>query len=161
MTAFTFSTKPKSLLFVCLGNICRSPAAHEAFAYRSRIAGRTDLLLDSCGTGDWHVGQLADPRMRATAKNHGVEMTHRARTFTPADLDRFDLILPMDFSNRKNIFSAVTHHGQKDRIRMFREWDPENAGELEVPDPYYGGPEDFEKVWQMVDRTAAHLLQFL
>jgi len=147
----------KKIMFVCLGNICRSPLAHAVFDKRASEAG-LNIQTESCGTGAWHVGEPADARMRKTAGEHGVIITHHARQFQPADLDDYDLIIPMDKGNLRDLKKyARPEHLEK--IRLMREWDPQ--GGTEVPDPWYGGPEGFETVFEIVDRSCEVLVQEL
>jgi low molecular weight protein-tyrosine phosphatase len=145
------------VMFVCLGNICRSPLAHAVFEHRAAGEG-LDIFTESCGTGAWHVGEPADARMRSTAKGHGVSINHYARRFQPSDLDEYDLIIPMDKANFKDIqrYAGPEH---KDKIHLMREWDPE--GGTDVPDPWYGGPEGFETVYEIVDRSCRVLVDEL
>ncbi len=147
----------KKVMFVCLGNICRSPLAHAVFEKRAFEAG-LDIKVESCGTGAWHVGEPADSRMRRTAESHGVTINHLARKFQPSDLKEYDLIIPMDKANRKEL-QRVADAEQLKKIRLMREWDPK--GGAEVPDPWYGGPEGFETVFEIVDRSCAALVDEL
>lgn len=151
------TASPTRVLFVCLGNICRSPAAEAAFASLLQEAGLSDrFVLDSAGTGGWHVGELADRRMRSAAERRGIPMTSRARQVAREDFEHFDHILAMDASNLADLQRlAPARHVHK--IRLFREFDPEGAGE-DVPDPYYGTAEDFDEVLDIVTRTGRHLL---
>ncbi len=149
------------VLFVCLGNICRSPLAEGVFRHLAAQAGRGgEFEIDSCGTGGWHAGEAPDPRSRAVAHKHGVALNHRARQFEHADFDRFDLILAMDRENQADLlsFSSLTRE-QRAKVKLLREFDPESDGDLDVPDPYYGGPEGFEKVYQMIERAARGVLE--
>jgi len=140
---------------------------------RSRgIAGR--FRVDSCGTGGWHIGALADARMRATAKRHGVELVSRARQVMPATdfappgstpVDGFDLILAMDRSNQRDLIALGA---PRERVRLFRSFDPAMAGkvggherELDVPDPYHGSDDGFERVYEIVRAAAEGLVDEL
>ncbi|MBN8218553.1 MAG: low molecular weight phosphotyrosine protein phosphatase [Spirochaetes bacterium] len=153
---------PRKILFVCLGNICRSPAAHTAFEAHLAKAGLAgEFTVESCGMGDWHVGELADSRMRETARRHGATITHRARHFRADDLETFDLILAMDEDNKRSLLSFAKKESQRAKIRLLREFDEDADAPLEVPDPYYGGPKEFEEVWTLVDRCTARLLSRL
>lgn len=153
----------KKILFVCLGNICRSPLAEGVFQHLVDEAGRgAEFEIDSCGTGGWHAGQLADPRSRAVAQQHGLTLTHRARQFERGDFENFDLILAMDRDNKSDLTSFSNlkpEHAAK--VKLLREYDPQAKGDLDVPDPYYGGPEGFENVYQMVERSSRKLLETL
>ena len=148
---------PIRVLFVCLGNICRSPAAEAAFLHLVKHAGRqAEFVVDSAGTGAWHVGERADPRMREAGARRGIEVTSVARQVAPDDFERFDWILAMDASNLRALrrMAPAAHH---DKIRLFRDLDPDCAGE-DVPDPYYGNAVDFDEVLDIVTRAARALL---
>jgi protein-tyrosine phosphatase len=147
-------------MFVCLGNICRSPLAHALFEKDINEAGLSDIVeIESSGTGAWHLGELPDSRMRKEAASHGVEMTHRARKFQATDLDKYDLVLAMDESNYRDILSLGTPSDEyKSKVRLFREFDPEVSEAEEVPDPYYGGREGFKNVYDIVQRTSLNIV---
>jgi len=153
----------KKILFVCMGNICRSPLAEGVFRHLVEEAGRgEEFEIDSCGTGGWHAGELADPRSRAVAQKYGLNLTHRARQFQKADFDKFDLIVVMDRENKSDLASfANLKPEQTAKVKLLREWDAKANGDLDVPDPYYGGPEGFETMYQMVARSAKKLLESL
>jgi protein-tyrosine phosphatase len=155
------------ILFVCMGNICRSPLAEGLFLHLARERGLSDRFeVDSCGIGDWHVGHDPDPRSQAVANKNGITLQCRARQVeTPDDFETFDLILAMDRSNRRDLreLSPEEHHG---KIHLMREWDPDagtgDEGEgPEVPDPYYGGPQGFEDMYAMLRRSCERLLDEL
>ncbi len=150
------------ILFVCLGNICRSPLAHAVFEHKVNERGLSDKFeIESCGTGSWHVGELPDPRMRKEAQKHGINMTHLGRTLQVMDLEYFDWILPMDRSNMGVLLTKALPEF-KDKIKLFRHFDPESTDDFaEVPDPYYGGDEGFRLVYDIVDRTCDNLLDKL
>ncbi len=144
--------------FVCLGNICRSPTAEAVFIRMVREAGLADrVTIDSAGTGDWHVGQLADPRTRSAASKRGLDLTHLARQFTRADFDRFDLVVVMDADNLRNVrrLAAATTA----EVVMLRRFDPEAPVDAPIPDPYSGGPEGFEEVLDLCERACTGLLE--
>lgn len=152
------------LLFVCLGNICRSPLAEGIFL---RLAGergvRERFDVDSCGIGHWHVGERPDGRALAVAKKHGVELPSIARRVRPeTDFERFDLLLAMDGSNRH---ALVRLGAPEERVRLVRSFDPTLNGPkgegLDVPDPYYGGVEGFDRVYEMLSRACGGLLDEL
>ena len=162
------AAEPIRVLFVCLGNICRSPLAEGVFLHLAREAGVADRFeVDSAGTGHWHVGERPDSRAQAVARRHGVELPSLARQVTRADFDRFDYIVAMD---RENLWDlermAKETPGAEPRakIRLLREDDPDRtAGDdrHDVPDPYYGGPSGFDAVYTMVHRSAKALLERL
>ncbi|MEO0512605.1 MAG: low molecular weight protein-tyrosine-phosphatase [Planctomycetota bacterium] len=145
-----------SVLFVCLGNICRSPLAEGVFLHLARERGVAERFqVDSAGTEGWHSGEPADPRSIAVARRHGVDLPSRARKVTPDDLDRFDLVVVMDGSNRDDL---VALGADPSRVRLLRAWDPEAEPGDEVPDPYYGGDDGFDLVYAMCDRACRGLL---
>jgi len=152
------SGEPVSVLFVCMGSICRSPMAEAMFLHHIRADGHQDRFrVDSAGTGDWHAGEPADPRMRAAARARGIAVESIARGITPADLDRFDLLVCMDRANRDGVLAIG---GDPARVSLLLEWDAE-ADVEEVPDPYYGGDEGFIRVLELVDRATRRLLERL
>jgi len=118
-----------------------------------------NILVESSGTGAWHVGEKADPRMRRTAQNHGVVITHLSRVLTSRDLADFHLLLPMDRHNFRDTIALCRNEEDRNKVRMFRDFDPEGNGD--VPDPWYGGPEGFEEVWTMVWRTCRNLMDLV
>jgi protein-tyrosine phosphatase len=153
--------RPVRILFVCLGNICRSPLAEGVFRHLVREAGLEDRFeIDSAGTGSWHVGEPPDPRTGKTAASHGVKLDGRARQLTAGDLERYDLVLAMDRDNLHDILYLDPKGSGSEHVRLFREFDPD-PGDLQVPDPYYGGPEGFEAVYRIVERTSQALLASL
>jgi len=153
------STPPTHrLLFVCLGNICRSPLAEGVMRHLARERGVLDRLrLDSAGTGGWHAGAPADPRMRRTAAAHGIELTSRARAIEPADLERFDRILCMDRRNLEDVRALGAGPAQ---AALLLEFHPAAPG-LEVPDPYHGAEDGFETVYALVEGGCRGLLERL
>lgn len=154
-------TDKTGVLFVCLGNICRSPLAEGIFLHQAREQGLLDLLhVDSCGTGDWHVGSPADPRSIDIARRHGIELPSRARQLDQAqDFERFRWIIAMDRSNRANLLRAgASSHAVHLMMAFSADYadTPEEAPD--VPDPYYGGPEGFEEVYAMLTVACDGLL---
>ena len=150
------------LLFVCLGNICRSPTAEGVMRHLLVEEGLVEAVeLDSAGTGDWHVGHAPDHRSAGAAAGRGIELTGAARQVAPADFESFDLILAMDRSNHDDLLALAPHDDARERVRLLREYDPEAvaAGEFEVPDPYYGGDDGFEDVLDLVTRACEGLLE--
>lgn len=147
------------VLFVCLGNICRSPMAEGLFLHLIGKEGVSDKFeVDSAGTAGYHVGELADRRMRETAQSHGVHLPSRARKFVKEDLENFDYVLPMDGSNLRNIESLMSpnrdHHAQ---VILMRNFDPKPE-DGNVPDPYYGGASGFENVYEILLRSNQQFL---
>lgn len=148
------------ILFVCLGNICRSPLAEGVFRHLvHELDLGTHYEVDSAGTGAWHVGEPADPRSRGVARKHGIVLSGRARQVTGEDFRTFDLVIAMDRENQANL--ERIRKGGHGRLHLLREFDPEARGELEVPDPYYGAPGGFDEVYEMVHRSCGHLLETL
>jgi protein-tyrosine phosphatase len=144
---------------VCLGNICRSPIAAAVLRARLADAGLDDRVeVLSSGTGDWHVGDPMDQRAAATLTAAGYDVGHTAQQIRPSWLDDCDLILAMDAANRRDI--AALGPAEDGRLRMFRDFDPVDPGS-DVPDPYYGGPEGFDRVLEMVERTCDALVEAL
>lgn len=144
------------LLIVCLGNICRSPVVAEVVRQRFAAAGRA-VAVDSCGTGGWHVGHRADARMREAARAAGYDLSaHRARQIEVADFQRFERVLGMDQANLRDL-AARCPQALRHKLDLFL---PAAGIEdvLEVPDPYYGGPEDFRRVIALAERGAEGLL---
>jgi len=149
------------ILFVCLGNICRSPTAEVVFrAVAQREAPDLTLEIDSAGTAGYHVGELPDRRTRQAAARRGYDMSAlRARVVEPDDFEHFDLILAMDRENLRALERSAPAQA-RDRLRLFLEFAPE-AGISEVPDPYYGGPNGFEDVLDLVEAASRGLLEHL
>ncbi|MEM0982840.1 MAG: low molecular weight protein-tyrosine-phosphatase [Planctomycetota bacterium] len=144
------------LCFVCLGNICRSPLAEGIFIHLATQRGVIDRFrIDSCGTGDWHIGERPDPRALAVATKNGVELPSRGRQIDASLDSSHDLLLAMDRSNRDNIIRAGV---PEDRIRMMLSFHPDLADDAEVPDPYFGGDEGFDDVFEMLTRACEGLL---
>lgn len=150
------------ILFVCLGNICRSPAAEGVFRARAEQAGLlTQLDIDSAGTGDWHVGHAPDERMQRAAQRRGYPLDAlRARQVTPQDLVHFDLIFAMDEQNLSDLKAMAPTDEAAAKIQLFLSLAPELA-EHEVPDPYYGGPDGFDHVLDLIEVASDALLKRL
>jgi protein-tyrosine phosphatase len=145
------------ILFVCLGNICRSPTAEGVMRRLVREAGlEGEVEIDSAGTGGWHVGAPPDARATEAARRRGTMLSGAARRFDPArDFDRFDLIVAMDAENRRDLIALAPDDEARAKVRMFR------AGDREVPDPYYGGDDGFEHVLDIAEEAAASLIDEL
>lgn len=150
------------VLFVCLGNICRSPLAEGVFRDLVEKEGLADRFeIDSAGTGPWHAGEAPDARMRATARRRGLDIgSLRARQIERRDLQRFDHVFVMDKHNLHDTLALDPDGDHGTRVRLFREFDPEPE-HLQVPDPYTGGQEGFERVYDIVERTSRALLERL
>jgi protein-tyrosine phosphatase len=147
------------VLFVCLGNICRSPLAEGVFRQLVREAGLGDRIgVDSAGTSAYHTGESPDSRTVAVAARRGVVVEHAARQIAAADLDRFAYVVVMDERNLGKVERLAGAAGGRAEVLMLRTFDPEADGELEVPDPYFGGPGSFEEVHDMVERSCRGLL---
>jgi protein-tyrosine phosphatase len=145
------------ILFVCLGNICRSPSAEGVMRRLVRERGlEAEIEIDSAGTGGWHVGSPPDARATEAARRRGTELAGSARRFDPQrDFERFDLILAMDAENRRDLLALAPDDEARRKVRMFR------PGDLDVPDPYYGGDDGFEEVLDLVEDAAGELLDEL
>lgn len=150
------------ILFVCMGNICRSPLAEGVFRSLVEERGLSSLIeIDSAGTGSWHAGQPPDRRMRQTAHRHGISLDdQRARAVRSSDLYDFDLLLMMDRDNLNHVRRLDRKGAMREKLRLFRDFDPD-PGDGQVPDPYYGGADGFEDVYCIVDRTARNLLDWV
>jgi protein-tyrosine phosphatase len=152
------------ILFVCMGNICRSPTAEGVMRGLVRDAGLEDRIeLDSAGTGGWHAGAPPDSRATRAARRRGVVLDGAARQVTAADFDRFDLLVAMDRDNLRDLQALAPGPEARDRVRLLREFDPAAvaAGDLDVPDPYYGGPDGFDRVLDLVEAGCRGLLDEL
>ena len=149
------------ILFVCLGNICRSPTAEIVFrAVAQRDAPDLVLEIDSAGTAAYHVGELPDQRTRQAAARRGYDMSAlRARTVEAEDFEHFDLILAMDRENLRALQRRAPAQA-RDRLRLFLEFAPD-PGVSEVPDPYYGGPNGFEDVLDLIEAASRGLIEHL
>ncbi|MEM7513106.1 MAG: low molecular weight protein-tyrosine-phosphatase [Bacteroidota bacterium] len=150
------------ILFVCLGNICRSPMAEGLFKHKVAQSGLSDFFdIDSCGTGAWHAGESADARMRKTAQKHGIQLTSTARQVQTTDFSRFDYIIPMDDSNLINLQSFVSRMNNANATLVKMRFFDSEAPNEDVPDPYYGGVDGFEDVYNILERSTQAFLEFL
>lgn len=152
------------IALVCLGNICRSPTADVVLNARLADAGLDGVIVaESCGTGDWHVGEPMDRRTAKVLSDAGYDASrHRARTFGPEWFDH-DLILTMDASNHADVLAQLPGD-RHSRVRLFRTWDPERDPQApvpDVPDPWYGGTQGFLDVLAIVERTCEGLVEHL
>lgn len=141
---------PTKILMVCLGNICRSPLAEGIL--QSKLP-KDKFIVDSAGTGGWHAGEKPDKRSIEAAKNRGLDITYqRARQFKISDFNTFDYIYVMDMSNYKNVISLAQNENHKQKVKLIlNELFPNEN--VEVPDPYYGGQDGFEQVYDMLDKA--------
>jgi protein-tyrosine phosphatase len=149
--------RPYRVLFVCLGNICRSPTAEGLFQHQVNASGLSAYFeIDSAGTSAWHEGEPANSKSRMTAERYGVSLLSRSRPVRYDDFDYYDLILAMDTNNLrdlKELAPEVVHH---DKIKLMRTYDPEGNGD--VPDPYYDTLDGFDQVFHLLDRSCKTLL---
>jgi len=152
---------PFKICFVCLGNICRSPTAEGIFQHLVNERGLQHYFyIDSAGTSAYHIGEPANSKSRDVARKHGVELRSRARRFTAGDFEEFGLILAMDHENLHNIRQLDSRKQHSDKIKLMRDFDP-NPGDGAVPDPYYGGMDGFQHVFDVVMRSCENLLDEL
>jgi protein-tyrosine phosphatase len=164
------TVKKTRITFVCLGNICRSPLAEGVFKHLVEEAGAEgEFEIESSGVGSWHVGEAADQRAQETARRHGLQLTGVAQQFSPRDFDRFDVIVALDREVAAHLKRMAPNPGAQRKVRLLRESDPERgpsaeryaSEDLDVPDPYYGGPKGFESAYQMIERSSRKLLEEL
>ena len=153
----------KKILFVCLGNICRSPAAEGVFKQKVKDRDLEKLfVVDSAGTGSWHVGKKSDLRMRLAAKNRKIDITSKARQINKNDFQRFNYILTMDDSNYKNVMSLKNREPYSDNCEVRKIQDFANSfKEKEVPDPYFGGEEGFDYVLDILTDSISGFLDYI
>ena len=150
------------ILFVCLGNICRSPTAEGVMRSLLREAGLEDEVeVDSAGTGDWHLGEPPDVRATAAARARGIVLEGEARQVSARDFERYDLLLAADRENLRHLRALAPDEQARAKVRLLREFDPDSDGapDLDVPDPYYGGAVGFEDVLDLVDAACRGLLE--
>lgn len=147
------------VLFVCLGNICRSPTAEGVFRKLVAEEGLVEHIeIDSAGTHAYHIGKPPDQRAQAAAESRGVDLSRlRGRQALREDMERFDYVLAMDRENHEHLL-AICPDGLEEKIRLFLEFAPHRP-EREVPDPYYGGPAGFDRVLDMIEEAARGLLE--
>jgi protein-tyrosine phosphatase len=152
------------LLFVCLGNICRSPTAEAVMRDLVRREGLEEVVaVDSAGTGAWHIGAPPDRRSALAASARGISLDGRGRQVTRDDFERHDLLLAMDRSNRDALLALAPDAAAREKVRLLREFDRHAmaTGNVDVPDPYFGGPGGFEDVLDLVEHACAGLLDEL
>ena len=152
----------KGILFVCLGNICRSPLAEGVFQHLVEQRGLQDrYMVSSAGTRNWNVGDPPDHRMVATARRHGIKLMSRAQQITMQDLNSFDLLLAMDRTNREDLQYMAQNEPRLVHVRLLRDFDLLSSSNADIPDPYFGDPAGFESVYQIVERACVGLLSAL
>lgn len=152
----------RKVLFVCLGNICRSPMGEGVFQFLVENEGlSSNYYIDSAGTSAYHVGQRADHRMRNTAAKYGFDLESRARQVVPEDFDEFEVILAMDESNLSDLNNLAESNGKESsHLFLMRKFD-QNPDNMNVPDPYYGSDDGFEEVYEIMNRSCTRLLDYL
>jgi protein-tyrosine phosphatase len=156
------SPPPTRLLFVCLGNICRSPTAEGVMrALVEREGLSASVELDSAGTGSWHVGSSPDARAAQAASARGVTLEGRARQIREEDFADFDLLLAMDRENLRNLQRMAPGEQERAKVRLLREFDPASERDLDVPDPYYSAAGGFEEVFDLVLAASEGLLEHI
>jgi protein-tyrosine phosphatase len=154
--------EPIRICFVCLGNICRSPTAEGVMQQLTRAAGIADrFVIDSAGTGAYHVGERADSRSRAEALRRGVDLTSRARVFVAEDFERFDYLIAMDRKNFSDMQRLARDPALLRKLHLLRSFDNEAAGALDVPDPYHDAADGFARVYDICEAGCLGLLQHL
>ncbi|MFF9604304.1 low molecular weight protein-tyrosine-phosphatase [Streptomyces sp. NPDC014684] len=145
--------------FVCTGNICRSPMAESVFRARVEDAGLEDRVeIDSAGTGGWHEGEAADPRTVSVLDEHGYRTGHVARQFQPSWFARLDLVVALDTGHLKALRRLAPTEENARKVRLLRSYVQPTPDDLDVPDPYYGGPEGFQECLEMVEEASTGLL---
>lgn len=149
------------VLFVCLGNICRSPLAEAIFKDKVKRRNLDRYIeADSCGTANYHIGHSPDDRTIRNALKNGVTIDHLGRQLADDDLDRYDFILVMDNSNHRNVLRLKSAEKHQHKISLMRTYDSSGVGK-EVPDPYYGNERDFQEVFEILDRSTEQFIQHL
>ena len=153
--------EPYKIIFVCLGNICRSPTAEGVFQHLVIQAGLGSYFeIDSAGTGAYHVGEPANSVSRATAEERGVKLLSRARKLEVMDLEYYDLVVAMDYSNHENILHLTKNEDLHEKVVMMRDFDPD-PDDGQVPDPYFGGKDGFNQVYDIIERSCRKLIDEL
>jgi low molecular weight protein-tyrosine phosphatase len=152
---------PKRVLFVCMGNICRSPAGEAVFRrYVQDHKLHDEIDIDSSGTIDYHVGEPPDSRMSEAAARRGFILNSKARQFKTYDFDRFDLIVAMDRENLKDIRALDITGEHRDKTHLLCDF-LSNSNNPDVPDPYYGGPDGFDRVLDLIEQACQPMLDYL
>lgn len=149
-----------AVLFVCLGNICRSPAGEGMLRKMAQEAGMNDLIIESRGLGDWHLGQLPDERMRDAASGRGIHLSMRAQQITPSDFERFDLILAASHTVLLELLPLAQTPEQKSKVKLVTAFS-KSYPDQDIPDPYYKDAADFELVLDMLEDSCRGILAVL
>lgn len=148
-----------NILVICLGNICRSPMAEGLLLKHLHENHKfSDWKVDSCGTSNYHQGELADPRMLSTAKKHGIKLTHRSRQLKVEDFDEFDYLWVMDEQNYSDVVSICP--SKKDKVDLISNFSKSYKGQM-IPDPYFGDQNGFDEVYKLLDHICAEIVQGL
>ncbi|MFW6202420.1 MAG: low molecular weight protein-tyrosine-phosphatase [Gemmatimonadota bacterium] len=156
------ASEPIKVLFVCLGNICRSPLAEGLFRELVEAEGVAERFeIDSAGTSSYHTGESPDTRAAKVARRRGVQLSGSARQVTEEDIGSFDYLIVMDTDNLSEVERLAERVKPGAEVHLLREFDPEAEGEIEVPDPYYGGPQGFERVHQIIERSCRGLFEHI
>ncbi len=152
-----------NILFICLGNICRSPIAEEIFRQCVERAGRSDEFprIDSAGMIDYHEGELADVRMRRHAEAHGYRLTHRSRPMKAEDFETFDRVVAMDADNLRRLRALCPDEALMNKVVLLSDFLTAHPGQHSIPDPYYGESDAFEYVIELCEDACAELLRQL
>lgn len=149
----------KKIVFVCLGNICRSPLAEAIFIDKVKAKKIAHYFeVDSCGTSNYQIGDQPDSRTIANAAKHGISMNHIARQLKKSDLDYFDLIVAMDGKNLQHIVNLAENNAHRSKVFLMRDFDVHAKG-ADVPDPYYGGERSFQEVFEILDRSMENFIE--
>lgn len=150
------------ILFVCLGNICRSPAAEGVMKHIVKEHNDDSaFIIDSAGIGSWHVGQLPDSRMRRHGASHGYRFDSRARQVSRSDFQTFDMVVAMDDDNRRALLRMCRNDDERRRVVCMADYLRHHPGQADVPDPYYGGDQDFELVIDLLEDACSGLYESL
>ena len=155
-------TKKTRVLFVCLGNICRSPTAEAVMRHlisEASLKGQVDV--DSAGIGGWHAGNPPDARSAAVGAKRGIPVAGTARQVTTKDFAGFDLLIAMDKSNREDLWALAPTSSARQQVHLLRDFDSRGPRHADVPDPYYGGPEGFDQVFDICLSACAGVLEHL
>ncbi|MEQ8517958.1 MAG: low molecular weight protein-tyrosine-phosphatase [Cytophagales bacterium] len=145
------------VLFVCLGNICRSPMAEGLMISKIKAKGIDHIEVDSAGTSNYHIGEMPDNRMMETAAHNGIILDSKARQFSRVDFEEFDYIIAMDKSNKSDILKMARNDEERQKVHLMRDFD-DNSAESDVPDPYFGGQKGFADVFDILERCSENLL---